>query len=38
MLDGLLTEAREHAERRDLEDEQRKRINELDVPPTSCPG
>jgi anion-transporting ArsA/GET3 family ATPase len=31
MLDGLLTEAREHAERRDLEDEQRKRINELDV-------
>jgi anion-transporting ArsA/GET3 family ATPase len=31
MLDGLLTEAREHAERRDLEDEQRKRINELDI-------
>ena len=31
MLDGLLTEAREHAERRDLEDEQRKRIDELDV-------
>ncbi len=32
LLDGLLDEAREHAERRDLEDEQRKRINELDVP------
>ncbi len=32
LLRGLLTEAREHAERRDLEDEQRKRINALDVP------
>ena len=32
LLGGLLTEAREHAERRDLEDEQRKRISALDVP------
>ncbi len=32
LLRGLLTEAREHAERRDLEDDQRKRINALDVP------
>lgn len=32
VVDGLLTEAREHAERRALEDEQRKHIRELDVP------
>ena len=32
LVDGLLDEAREHAERRELEDEQRKRINALDVP------
>jgi anion-transporting ArsA/GET3 family ATPase len=32
LLEGLLEEAREHAERRVLEDEQRKRINGLDVP------
>jgi anion-transporting ArsA/GET3 family ATPase len=32
LVTGLLDEAREHAERRALEDEQRKRITELDVP------
>lgn len=32
LLDGLLAEAREHAERRELEDEQRKRITAIDVP------
>jgi anion-transporting ArsA/GET3 family ATPase len=32
LVGGLLTEAREHAERRDLEDEQRKRISALDAP------
>ncbi len=32
LVSGLLAEAREHAERRDLEDEQRKRIAELGVP------
>ena len=32
LVQGLLREAREHAERRDLEDEQRKRIGALDVP------
>lgn len=32
LLDGLLVEAREHAERRELEDEQRKLISALDVP------
>jgi anion-transporting ArsA/GET3 family ATPase len=32
LLDGLLDEARDHAERRRLEDEQRQRIAELDVP------
>ncbi len=32
LLDGLLDEAREHAERRDLEDEQRQRVDALDVP------
>ncbi len=33
LLEGLLEEAREHAERRELEDEQRKRIHALGVPP-----
>lgn len=37
LVDGLLTEAREHAERRDLEDEQRKRITALDVPVYELP-
>lgn len=37
LVDGLLTEAREHAERRALEDEQRKRIGELDVPTYELP-
>jgi hypothetical protein len=32
MLEGLLLEAREHAERRTLEDEQRQRIAALEVP------
>ena len=32
LVDGLLTEAREHAERRTLEDEQRKHVNALDAP------
>ena len=32
LVEGLLEEAREHAERRVLEDKQRKRINGLDVP------
>ncbi len=32
VLDGLLTEAQEHAERRALEDEQRRHIAKLDVP------
>ena len=32
LLGGLLDEAREHAERRDLEDRQRERIDALDVP------
>ena len=32
LLDGLLVEARDHAERRALEDEQRKHITKLDVP------
>ncbi|MBA2463381.1 MAG: ATPase, partial [Nocardioidaceae bacterium] len=32
LVDGLLQEAREHAERRALEDSQRARINTLDVP------
>ena len=34
---SLLTEARDHAERRELEDEQRKRINALDVPTYELP-
>jgi anion-transporting ArsA/GET3 family ATPase len=37
LVDGLLTEAREHAERRELEDEQRKRIAALDVPAYELP-
>ena len=32
VVDGLLSEGREHAERRALEDEQRKRIGKLDAP------
>jgi hypothetical protein len=32
LVEGLLDEAREHAERRELEDEQRKRISGLGVP------
>jgi anion-transporting ArsA/GET3 family ATPase len=37
IVDGLLREGREHAERRGLEDEQRKRIAELDVPTYELP-
>ena len=37
LVDGLLTEAREHAERRALEDAQRKRITELDAPVYELP-
>ena len=37
MIAGLLTEAREHAERRELEDEQRARIDELEVPTYELP-
>jgi len=37
LLDGLLDEAREHAERRELEDEQRKRITGLDAPTYELP-
>ena len=37
LLDGLLTEAREHSERRQLEDEQRKRIAALDAPTYELP-
>jgi anion-transporting ArsA/GET3 family ATPase len=37
LVDGLLREAREHAERRDLEDAQRKRIAELEVPTYELP-
>jgi anion-transporting ArsA/GET3 family ATPase len=37
LVDGLLEEAREYAERRDLEDEQRARITELDVPTYELP-
>jgi hypothetical protein len=32
LLEGLLEEAREHAERRELEDEQRRRIHALGAP------
>ncbi|MGZ5418327.1 MAG: ArsA-related P-loop ATPase [Nocardioides sp.] len=37
VVDGLIQEGREHAERRALEDEQRKRIAELDVPTYELP-
>jgi anion-transporting ArsA/GET3 family ATPase len=37
VVDGLLTEGREHAERRALEDEQRRRIDKLDVPTYELP-
>jgi len=37
LVDGLLEEAREHAERRQLEDEQHKRISDLDVPTYELP-
>ena len=37
LVDGLIQEGREHAERRALEDEQRKRIAELDVPTYELP-
>lgn len=37
VVDGLLTEAREHAERRALEDEQRARVAALDVPTYELP-
>ncbi len=37
LLDGLFEEARDHAERRELEDEQRKRIGSLDVPTFELP-
>lgn len=37
LLDGLLTEALEHAERRTLEDEQRKRVHRVDAPVYELP-
>ena len=37
LVDGLLTQAREHAERRALEDEQRKQISKLDAPSYELP-
>jgi anion-transporting ArsA/GET3 family ATPase len=37
VVDGLLREGREHAQRRDLEDEQRARISALDVPTYELP-
>ncbi len=37
LLDGLLGEARAHAERRALEDEQRSRIDDLEVPTYELP-
>ncbi|HET8716444.1 MAG TPA: ATPase, partial [Nocardioidaceae bacterium] len=37
LVDELVAEAREHAERRAVEDEQRKRINGLDVPSVELP-
>jgi len=37
LVDGLLAEAREHVERRDLEDGQRKRLSTLDVPRYELP-
>ncbi|HEX4977015.1 MAG TPA: ATPase, partial [Nocardioides sp.] len=37
VVDGLLREGREHAQRRALEDEQRARIETLDVPTYELP-
>jgi anion-transporting ArsA/GET3 family ATPase len=37
VVEGLLAEGREHAERRALEDEQRRRIDKLDVPTYELP-
>jgi cellulose biosynthesis protein BcsQ len=37
LVDGLVREAREHAQRRALEDEQRARVAELDVPTYELP-
>ncbi len=37
LLDGLLTEAREHAERRALEDEQRRHLEKLNLPVLDLP-
>jgi anion-transporting ArsA/GET3 family ATPase len=37
LVDGLIREGREHAERRALEDEQRRRIEKLDVPSYELP-
>jgi Mrp family chromosome partitioning ATPase len=37
LLDGLLREANEHAQRRALEDEQRSRIDDLEVPTYELP-
>lgn len=37
LVDALLVEAREHAERRGLEDEQRKHISDFDVPTYELP-
>jgi anion-transporting ArsA/GET3 family ATPase len=37
LVDGLLVEAREHAERRAVEDEQRKRISGLNLPSVELP-
>ena len=37
LVEGLLREAREHSERRELEDEQRARIDDLDVPTYELP-
>jgi hypothetical protein len=37
LLDGLLNEAHEHAQRRALEDEQRRHIDKLDVPVLDLP-
>jgi anion-transporting ArsA/GET3 family ATPase len=37
LVEGLLEEAREHAERRDLEDEQRRRIQSLGAPTYELP-
>jgi anion-transporting ArsA/GET3 family ATPase len=37
LVDGLLAEARDHAERRDLEDSQRELVRTLDVPSYELP-